>query len=212
MEIRLAALARRVYGTAEPVVVQVAETTNGRRRLARNLLIALAVLEAMLIALSGAVIWIAVGRGLAPLAALRRDIEGRAAPGTIMMDPLPATGVAQELVPLVEAFNVLLKRLRQSFSAIQRFTGDASHQLRTPLTILMTHLDRVRRLVPRATTAAPRSPMPRRARADLSGSSRSSWCWRAPTRGRQQRPSAAISPRSLPQWRASGRRRRSRRD
>jgi two-component system, OmpR family, sensor histidine kinase TctE len=146
MEIRLAALARRVYGTAEPVVVQVAETTNGRRRLARNLLIALAVLEAMLIALSGAVIWIAVGRGLAPLAALRRDIEGRAAPGTIMIDPLPAAGVAQELVPLVEAFNVLLERLRQSFSAIQRFTGDASHQLRTPLTILMTHLDLVRRL------------------------------------------------------------------
>ena len=146
MEIRLASIARRIYGAAEPVMVEVAETTNGRRRLERNLLIALAVLETVLIALSGVVMWIAVGRGLAPLAALRRDIEGRAAPGTVRMDPLPPAGVPRELVPLVEAFNILLERLRQSFVAIRRFTGDASHQMRTPLTILLTHLDLVRRL------------------------------------------------------------------
>jgi len=41
--------------------------------------------------------------------------------------------------------NALLERLRQSFAAIQRFTGDASHQIRTPLTIVRTHLDVVRR-------------------------------------------------------------------
>jgi two-component system sensor histidine kinase TctE len=146
MEIRLAGLARRIYGIAEPIIVEVAETTNGRRRLERNLLIALAVLEAVLITLSGVVMWIAVGRGLAPLAALRHEIEGRAAPGTVRMDPLPPAGVPQELVPLVEAFNILLERLRQSFAAIRRFTGDASHQMRTPLAILLTHLDLVRRL------------------------------------------------------------------
>jgi two-component system sensor histidine kinase TctE len=146
MEIRLAALARRLYGAAEPVVVAVAETTNGRRRLERNLLIGLVLLEGTLIALSGAVTWIAVGRGLAPLALLRRDVEGRAAPGAVRMDPLPPAEVPQELMPLVEAFNTLLERLGQSFTAIRRFTGDASHQMRTPLAILHTHLDLVRRL------------------------------------------------------------------
>ena len=145
-EIRLAALARRVYGAAEPVAIEVAETTNGRRRLERGLLFALAALEAPLIALSAVVIWIAVGRGLAPLMVLRREIEARAAPGVVRMDRLPAAGVPQELAPLVEAFNILLERLRQSFAAIRRFTGDASHQMRTPLTILLTDLDLVRRL------------------------------------------------------------------
>ena len=146
MEIRVAALARRIYGAADPVAVEVAETTNGRRRLERGLLFALAVLETPLIALSAVVIWIAVGRGLAPLTVLRREIEGRAPPGMVRMDQLPAAGVPQELAPLVEAFNILLERLRQSFAAIRRFTGDASHQMRTPLTILLTHLDLVRRL------------------------------------------------------------------
>ena len=145
MEIRLAAVAQRIYGMAEPVIVELAQTTNGRRRLERNLLIALAALEAALIALSGLVMWLAVGRGLAPLAILRDDIERRAAPGTIRMDPLPPAGVPRELLPLIEAFNVLLERLRQSFAAIRRFTGDASHQMRTPLAILLTHLDLVRR-------------------------------------------------------------------
>jgi two-component system sensor histidine kinase TctE len=146
MDIRVGALARRVYGAAEPVLVEVAETTNARQRLKRNLLLAIAASEAMLIALSAAVIWVAVGRGLAPLLALRRGIEQRAAPRAARMDPLPKAGVPQELAPLVDAFNILLERLRQSFAAIQRFTGDASHQMRTPLTILLTHLDLLRRL------------------------------------------------------------------
>ena len=87
MEIRLAALARRIYGAAEPVAVEVAETTNGRRRLERGLLFALAVLKAPLIALSAGVIWIAVGRGLASLMVL-----ARAAPGMVGMDRLPPAG------------------------------------------------------------------------------------------------------------------------
>jgi two-component system sensor histidine kinase TctE len=146
MDIRVAGLAQRIYGAAEPVIVEVAETTVDRHYLQRNLLFALVALEVVLIGLSGIVIWISVGRGLAPLAVLRRDIEQRAAPGAIALQPLRPAGVPQELLPLLEAFNILLDRLRRSFEAIHRFTGDASHQMRTPLTILLTNLDLVRRL------------------------------------------------------------------
>jgi len=214
MEIRLATLARRIYGAAEPVAVEVAETTNGRRRLERGLLFALAVLEAPLIALSAVVIWIAVGRGLAPLTVLRREIEARAVPDMVRMDRLPAAGAPQELVPLVEAFNILLERLRQSFAAIRRFTGDASHQMRTPLTILLTHLSLVRRL-------GTASEAGRAALADAEEGARrlerliaqSYSSLRAPTsRRRRQRPSARMSLRSPLRWRGNVRRRQSRQD
>ena len=46
---------------------------------------------------------------------------------------LPSPGTADELQDLAGAFNGLLTRLEESFERQQRFTGDASHQLRTPV-------------------------------------------------------------------------------
>jgi two-component system, OmpR family, sensor kinase len=53
--------------------------------------------------------------------------------------PAPATG--DELEDLARAFNDLLNRLEESFERQRRFTGDASHQLRTPLTAMLGQLD-----------------------------------------------------------------------
>jgi signal transduction histidine kinase len=46
-----------------------------------------------------------------------------------------------ELEDLGRAFNGLLSRLQESFERQQRFTGDASHQLRTPLAILLGQVE-----------------------------------------------------------------------
>jgi heavy metal sensor kinase len=53
--------------------------------------------------------------------------------------PVPASG--DELEDLGRAFNDLLNRLEESFERQRRFTGDASHQLRTPLTAMLGQLD-----------------------------------------------------------------------
>ena len=145
MAIRIAAVERRLYGEAEPVVVQVAETTNGRAAQELRLLFGLAVLEAVLIGLSAFSIWVGVGKGLEPLAALGREIDRHEARGAINLRPLPLSTVPEEVLPLVTALNALLERLEQSIGAIRRFTADASHQMRTPLTIMLTHLALVRR-------------------------------------------------------------------
>lgn len=46
-----------------------------------------------------------------------------------------------ELAQLTNAFNAMLDRLQQSFERQRRFTSDASHQLRTPLTAILGHVD-----------------------------------------------------------------------
>jgi heavy metal sensor kinase len=54
---------------------------------------------------------------------------------------LPAITTGDELEELNRSFNQLLSRLQESFERQRRFTGDASHQLRTPLTSLLGHVE-----------------------------------------------------------------------
>jgi heavy metal sensor kinase len=54
---------------------------------------------------------------------------------------LPTTGTADELEDLRCAFNELLGRLQESFERQRRFTGEASHQLRTPLTAMLGQVE-----------------------------------------------------------------------
>ncbi|HLW65220.1 MAG TPA: ATP-binding protein [Gemmataceae bacterium] len=54
---------------------------------------------------------------------------------------LPQTGTRDELEDLAKAFNDLLGRLQDSFERQRRFTGEASHQLRTPLTAMLGQVE-----------------------------------------------------------------------
>jgi heavy metal sensor kinase len=58
---------------------------------------------------------------------------------------LPSPGTADELEELGRAFNGLLSRLEEAFERQRRFTGDASHQLRTPLAALLGQVEVVLR-------------------------------------------------------------------
>jgi two-component system, OmpR family, sensor histidine kinase TctE len=138
--IRIAAQLRRVFGKPNPILVEVAETTNARRAIEYRMLAALGGLELGLLALVGWLTWRGIGRGLEPLAALGREIDARSVPGAINLKSLNVSAVPREALPPAVALNALLERLEQSIGAIRRFTADASHQMRTPLTILRTHL------------------------------------------------------------------------
>jgi two-component system sensor histidine kinase TctE len=136
--IRIAAMARQVPRVRSLVIVEVAETLDARQALRDRMLGALAILELLLLALLLMLLPIAVHWGLRPLEAIRRHMEGRRKAD---FDPLPLDHVPNELRSLIAAVNSLLARLDNAVQGIRRFTADASHQMRTPLTILRTHID-----------------------------------------------------------------------
>ncbi len=97
------------------------------------------------VALLGSMValWLGVLRGLAPLSRLR-DSLGRRHPDALA--PVATYGVPVELRPLIETLNSLLARIQQAIVREQRFTSDAAHELKTPLTAIKTHLQVARRV------------------------------------------------------------------
>lgn len=82
---------------------------------------------------------ISLHRGLRPL---RRVSEQAATIEPANLEPRLATAdIPAEIRPLVQAFNKVLDRLQAGMEQQRRFTANAAHQLRTPLTILMAELE-----------------------------------------------------------------------
>lgn len=77
-------------------------------------------------------------RGLAPVKAMAARAADVSA--TNLRDRLPVSG-GEELAGLARVVNDLLDRLEASFTQQRRFMADASHELRTPTTILRTEAD-----------------------------------------------------------------------
>lgn len=78
-------------------------------------------------------------RALAPLRAMAA--RARSMPEADFHLRLPASSQNDELTDLASAFNGLLDQLQRAFEQQRRFTGDAAHQLRTPLTVLRGEID-----------------------------------------------------------------------
>lgn len=124
---------RMFTAVAGPRTIQVAQPAALRTELAAN--VALRILVPILAALPllGFLVWLIVGRGLAPLARLARTLSARS---PTSLEPLPGAELPDEVQPLVGALNDLLRRLETAFAAQRRFAADAAHELRTPLTAL----------------------------------------------------------------------------
>jgi signal transduction histidine kinase len=78
--------------------------------------------------------WWMMRRALAPVAALTRAAERVNEHN--LGERLPRTGSGDELDRLTEVFNDMTSRLNQSFARIREFTLHASHELKTPLTVM----------------------------------------------------------------------------
>lgn len=119
-----------------PYRIAVAETTNARDALTREILLRSALRQGLLIGAAAIIVWFAVTRALVPLSALEAAI-GRRNPEDLrpIHHKVPA-----EVDGLVGKINGFMGRLQVALTALRHFTANASHQLRTPLTIIRTQL------------------------------------------------------------------------
>ncbi len=81
-----------------------------------------------------ATLW-GVRRGLRPLNELAR--QTRAIAADRLDQRLTLADPATELLPWIEQFNALMRRLERAYGQLEGFNADVAHELRTPLTTLM---------------------------------------------------------------------------
>jgi two-component system sensor histidine kinase TctE len=137
--VRVAAVGRRISdGDVSGVVhVLVAQTVLARQELARELTLrALALVLAMSALALGGVVF-AVRTALAPLKSLAAELRQR---DPNDLTPLSAA-TPRELQPFVSAINYFMGRLSERIAVLKHFIADAAHQIRTPITAIISQLE-----------------------------------------------------------------------
>ena len=131
-------------------VVQVAQQTEARGRMAGQLALRAVLPVALLAPVLMLIVWWVVGRAIGPIERVRRQVAARRPDD---LAPLPTAGLPAEVRPLVGEMNGLLTRLSAAWDALTHFSADAAHELRSPLAALRLQAQSLQRAPDDATRA-----------------------------------------------------------
>lgn len=130
-----------------PAIVLVGRSLEDVTDAVRSLTRSLAVAIPALLVVVGALAWLLVGRALAPVESIRREVESISPQELHRRVPEPAGD--DEISRLAKTMNRMLSRLERGRARERRFVSDASHELRSPVAsirqqveVALTHPDR----------------------------------------------------------------------
>jgi signal transduction histidine kinase len=105
----------------------------------RGSAVILAIEFPVIILMAGAAVYFFVGRALSPVTRITKQVEAITSSDLSRRVPVPTTD--DEVTRLAATMNTMLERLEHSRDSQLQFVGDASHELRSPLTTLVGILD-----------------------------------------------------------------------
>ena len=133
---RVAARRVRLASTGDSCVIVASESleaVTGQLVLLRRVFYVSAPAVLVLAGLGG---WFLARKSLAPVSAMSE--RARVISGENLEQRLPVANPRDELGRLASTFNEMLERLNASFAQQRQFVADASHELRTPVSVMRT--------------------------------------------------------------------------
>lgn len=122
------------------ITIAMAEPLEHRAEVARETLMALALPLVVVIPLSLIGLLLIVRRSLAPV----RDFSGvLSSRGARDLSHVGDESLPEEFLPMADAVNQLLDRLRRTLEAERSFTANAAHELRTPVAAALAQTQRL---------------------------------------------------------------------
>jgi len=130
--------------------ILVAERIDIRTELADNLILHAVVPIVVSLPVIALIVWLVVGNGLSLVKKLAKELRNKRADD---LSRLSTSNPPVELAPVVDAINDLLERLNNSVLRERRFSSDAAHELRTPLSAIKVHVHNLRQERPESAEA-----------------------------------------------------------
>jgi two-component system, OmpR family, sensor kinase len=121
--------------------IMVGERIDIRTELADNLILRAVVPIVVSLPIIALIVWLVVGNGLSLIKKLAKELRSKRADD---LSRLTTSNPPVELAPVVDAINDLLRRLNDSVIRERRFSSDAAHELRTPLSAIKVHAHNLR--------------------------------------------------------------------
>jgi signal transduction histidine kinase len=105
----------------------------------KTVVIALAIAAPIVVAVSAAATYMLVARSMRSVDAIRSRVADISTSDLAERVPVPES--RDEIAALAETMNEMLARIEAGHTAQQRFVGDASHELRSPLATIISALE-----------------------------------------------------------------------
>jgi two-component system OmpR family sensor kinase len=137
--VRLAITSVSLEGTQDEGLLVAANEIGKQRHLVFVSMWNYALASAATLLFAGVVGWMVIGRLLSPVRRLREATQATTFEDLTKRVEVPAS--TDDVAQLAKNFNHMLERLESGFENQSRFVHDASHELRTPMTIIRGYLE-----------------------------------------------------------------------
>lgn len=124
------------YDKSDPLDVLAAIDTEHHELFLAELRSTLLLYALLAVAVSGLLGWLAAHQGLAPLRTMRA--KAAAVSGHQFSERMPVDAVPVEMADLAGELNGMLDRLHADYHRLAEFSSDLAHELRTPISNLLT--------------------------------------------------------------------------